>query len=108
MTRGDTRVKDLNILQPVPVTRAAITHLDQGVENLKDLFLDQDRLLGGVRKQTDETLLQHGQEVLHSGYERAPLLWFLIPGRKQKVTRQWRKLMNWEETMTKDICVYTI
>lgn len=53
-------------------------YLEQGVEDLEDLFLYQDRVTGGVGEQLDEAVLQHGHENVHGSHQGLAFIGFLI------------------------------
>lgn len=61
------------------------THLDQRVEDLEDLFLDEDREDGGVGQQLADELLNPRQEDLHRGQQRFSLICFSVPKDTQAV-----------------------
>lgn len=54
------------------------THLEEGVEDFKDLFLYEDRVGGVVREQLDEAIFQHGHEDVHGRHQRLTFFWFLV------------------------------
>ena len=55
------------------------TYLKQGVDDLKDLLLNQNRVAGWIRQQLDEAILQHGHEDVHGSHQRLAFVWFLVP-----------------------------
>lgn len=56
-----------------------MTHLYESVEDLEDLFLDEDRENSGVGQQLANELLNPWQEDLHCCQQRLPLIRLPVP-----------------------------
>lgn len=56
-----------------------MTHLHESVEDLEDLFLDEDREDGGVGQQLADELLNPWQEDLHCCQQRLSLICLPVP-----------------------------
>lgn len=55
------------------------THLHKRMEDLQDLFLDEDGEDGAVHQQLADELLDSGQEDLHGRQQRLPLVCLPVP-----------------------------
>lgn len=61
------------------IRRLTPTHLYESMEDLEDLFLDEDREDGGVSQQLADELLNPQQEDLHGRQQRLPLICLPVP-----------------------------
>lgn len=69
----------LRPVDTVLVSNLCHTHLNECVEDLKDLFLDENRENGAVINQLPDELLNPRQEDLHRCQQWLPLICFSVP-----------------------------